>query len=130
MLQKPRPAAQTKKPSLNCSTTRRPPILHRCHHFMARGIQSKRIADELLVQNEEQGHAGEIAEPIVQLSGEPDLAPDGMVVRSHAEYVEGKSLVDMIEEDQIAERIAIGSYRWFIQCLGNEDPTMKGAPVL
>jgi bacterioferritin len=78
----------------------------------------------------EQSHAGEIAEPIVQLSGEPDLAPDGMVVRSHAEYVEGKSLVDMIEEDQIAERIAIGSYRWFIQYLGNEDPTMNGAPVL
>ena len=71
---------------------------------MARGIQSKRIADELLVQNEEQGHAGEIAEPIVQLSGEPDLAPDGMVVRSHAEYVEGKSLVDMIKEDQVRRR--------------------------
>ena len=67
MLQKPRAAAQTKKPSLNCSTTRRLPILHcRRHHFMARGIQSKRIADELLVQNEEQGHGDEIAERIAQ----------------------------------------------------------------
>jgi len=44
---------------------------------MARGIQSKRIADELLVHsNEEQGHADEIAERISQLGGEPDLAPE------------------------------------------------------
>jgi bacterioferritin len=99
-------------------------LRYRRHHFMARGIHSKSIADEFLVHsNEEQGHADQIAERIVQLGGEPDFAPDGLTSRSHAEYVEGKSLDKMIKEDLVAERIAIDSYREMIQYLGNQDPT-------
>jgi bacterioferritin len=99
-------------------------LRYRRHHFMARGIHSKSIADEFLIHsNEEQGHADQIAERIVQLGGEPDFAPDGLTSRSHAEYVEGKSLVGMIKEDLVAERIAIDSYREMIQYLGDEDPT-------
>jgi len=99
-------------------------LRYRRHHFMARGIHSKSIADEFLIHsNEEQGHADQIAERIVQLGGEPDFAPDGLTSRSHAEYVEGKSLVGMIKEDLVAERIAIDSYREMIQYLGDHDPT-------
>jgi bacterioferritin len=99
-------------------------LRYRRHHFMARGIHSKSIADEFLVHsNEEQGHADQIAERIVQLGGEPDFAPDGLTSRSHAEYVEGKSLDKMIKEDLVAERIAIDSYREMIQYLGDQDPT-------
>jgi bacterioferritin len=101
-------------------------LRYRRHHFMARGIQSKSIADEFLVHsNEEQGHADQLAERIVQLGGEPDFAPGGLVGRSHAEYVEGTNLLDMIKENVIAERIAIDSYRDFIQYLGDKDPTTR-----
>lgn len=99
-------------------------LRYRRHHFMARGIHAKSTADEFLVHSgEELGHADQIAERIVQLGGEPDFAPDGLTSRSHAEYVAGESLVGMIKEDLVAERIAIDSYRELIQYLGNEDPT-------
>jgi bacterioferritin len=101
-------------------------LRYRRHHFMAKGIQSKSVADEFLVHsNEEQGHADQIAERIVQLGGEPDFAPDGLSGRSHAEYVAGNSLADMIREDLVAERIAIDSYREAIQYLDDQDPTTR-----
>jgi bacterioferritin len=101
-------------------------LRYRRHHFMAKGPASKSVADEFLVHsNEEQGHADQIAERIVQLGGEPNFAPDGLVSRSHAEYVEGTSLADMIKEDLVAERIAIDSYRDIIQYLGEKDPTTR-----
>ena len=101
-------------------------LRYRRHHFMARGIQSKSVADEFLIHsNEEQGHADQIAERIVQLGGEPDFAPDGLAKRSHAEYVAGDSLIGMIKEDLVAERIAIDSYREAIQYIGDKDPTTR-----
>lgn len=99
-------------------------LRYRRHHFMARGIHAKSTADEFLIHaNEEMGHADLLAERIVQLGGEPDFAPDSLVTRSHAEYVPGASLVDMIREDLVAERIAIDSYRDFIAYLADQDPT-------
>ncbi len=99
-------------------------LRYRRHHFMASGIHSKSIADEFLVHaNEEQGHADLIAERIVQLGGEPDFSPTSLVGRSHSEYVAGNSLLDMVKEDLVAERIAIDSYREMIQYLGEQDPT-------
>jgi bacterioferritin len=99
-------------------------LRYRRHYFMARGIHAKSIADEFLVHsNEEQGHADQIAERIVQLGGEPDFAPDSLTARSHAEYVTGDTLVSMIKEDLVAERIAIDSYREMIVWLDNQDPT-------
>ncbi len=101
-------------------------LRYRRHHFMAKGIQSKSIADEFLVHsNEEQGHADQLAERIVQLGGEPNFSPEGLVSRSHAEYVEGATLLDMIKEDLIAERIAIDSYRDIVQYLDDKDPTTR-----
>jgi bacterioferritin len=101
-------------------------LRYRRHYFMARGIHSQAVADEFLEHsNEEQGHADQIAERIVQLGGEPNFSPEGLVTRSHAEYVEGSTLSDMIKEDLVAERIAIDSYRDFIQYLGDQDPTTR-----
>jgi bacterioferritin len=101
-------------------------LRYRRHHFMARGIHSQSVAQEFLDHsNEELTHADRIAERIVQLGGSPDLAPDGIARRSHAEYVEGDSLVSMIREDLVAERIAIDSYRDIIQYLGDRDPTTR-----
>lgn len=99
-------------------------LRYRRHHFMARGIHSKGVAEEFLVHsNEEQGHADRLAERIVQLGGEPDFDPDGLTTRSHAEYVAAGTLVEMIRENLVAERIAIDSYREMIQYLGDGDPS-------
>ncbi|HZV98676.1 MAG TPA: ferritin-like domain-containing protein [Methylophilaceae bacterium] len=101
-------------------------LRYRRHHFMAKGIESKTVADEFLVHsNQEQGHADQIADRIVQLGGEPDFSPVTLTSRSHAEYIEASSLVDMIRENLVAERIAIDSYRDMIQYLGIQDPTTR-----
>ncbi len=99
-------------------------LRYRRHHFMARGLDAKSTADEFLVHSsEELAHADRLAERIVQLGGEPDFSPDTLSSRSHAEYVAGNSLVEMIREDLVAERIAIDSYREVISYLGDKDPT-------
>ena len=99
-------------------------LRYRRHYFMAKGIHAKSVAAEFLVHsNEEQAHADRIAARIVQLGGAPDFAPSGLAGRSHAEYVEGDTLNDMIREDLVAERIAIDSYRDLITFLGHDDPT-------
>ena len=87
-------------------------LRYKRHYFMARGIHAGPVAEEFLEHaGEEQEHADLISERIVQLGGAPNLSPDGLLSRSHSEYVEGTDLVDMIKEDLVAERIAIDSYR-------------------
>lgn len=101
-------------------------LRYRRHYFMASGINAESVAAEFLQHaNEEQGHADQIAHRIVQLQGEPDFNPDGLLTRSHAEYVEGTTLIDMIKEDLVAERIAIDSYREMITYFGNQDVTSR-----
>ena len=101
-------------------------LRYKRHFFMASGINAQSVAAEFLQHaNDEQAHADQIAQRIVQLGGEPNFSPEGMLSRSHSEYVEGTSLVDMIQEDLVAERIAIDSYREMIHYLGNDDPTTR-----
>ena len=101
-------------------------LRYKRHYYMASGIHAKSVAAEFLEHaNEEQTHADLIATRIVQLGGAPDFSPEGLQSRSHSDYVEGKDLVDMLEENLVAERIAIDTYREFIQYLGNDDPTTR-----
>jgi bacterioferritin len=101
-------------------------LRYRRHYFMASGINAEGVAAEFLQHsNDEQGHADQIAQRIVQLGGAPNFNPEGLLTRSHAEYVEGETLTDMIKEDLVAERIAIDSYRDIIKYLGNDDPTSR-----
>jgi bacterioferritin len=101
-------------------------LRYKRHYFMASGIHAEGVAAEFLEHaNDEQGHADQIAQRIVQLKGEPNFNPEGLLMRSHAEYVEGATLTDMIEEDLVAERIAIDSYREMISYFGNDDPTSR-----
>ena len=101
-------------------------LRYKRHYYMAQGIHSESVRAEFLEHaNEEQVHADEIAERIVQLGGEPDLNPAGLATRSHSEYVEGSTLIDMIKEDLVAERIAIESYSEIIRYLGENDPTSR-----
>jgi bacterioferritin len=101
-------------------------LRYRRHYYMAQGINSDSVKAEFLQHaNEEQQHADWVAERITQLGGEPDFSPNTLVARSASEYVEGKTLVDMIKEDLVAERIAIQTYSEIIRWLGDKDPTSK-----
>ncbi|MEE7547568.1 bacterioferritin [Xanthomonas sp. Kuri4-1] len=96
------------------------------HYFTAKGMLADSVKAEFLEHaQQEQAHAGKLAERIVQLGGEPDLNPDTLTQRSHAEYKEGTDLRDMVRENLIAERIAIDSYRQMINFVGDKDTTTK-----
>lgn len=99
-------------------------LRYRRHHFTARGLASPAIAGEFLAHaNEEQAHADRISERIVQLGGVPDLNPDSLSARSHAEYDASLTLNAMIRANLVAERVAIEVYRQMIQLIGDKDPT-------
>ena len=99
-------------------------LRYKRHYFMAEGIHAEPVAQEFLQHaTEEQAHADQIARRITQLGGEPDLNPDSLSLRSHSEYQEGDSLVDMVKEDLIAERIAVESYGEMVRFFGDKDPT-------
>jgi len=101
-------------------------LRYRRHFFMAKGILAKGIADEFMAHsNEELGHVDLLAERIIQLGGEPDFSPDTLSSRSHAEYIASNSLVGMIKENLVAERIAIDSYRAVIRYIGDRDSTTR-----
>jgi len=101
-------------------------LRYRHDYFVARGLKAKVAATEFLEHaNQELEHADLIAERIVQLGGEPDLNPDSLSKRSHAEYRLGRSLQEMIRENLVAERIAIDSYREMVQFVGADDPTTR-----
>lgn len=101
-------------------------LRYKRHYFMASGINAPQVAAEFLEHaNQEQAHADQISQRIVQLGGEPNLSPEGLLTRSHSEYVEGGDLREMIQEDLVAERVAIESYGEMIRYIGNDDPTTR-----
>src|ERR1700686_1362066 len=103
-------------------------LRYKRHYYMASGIHAQSVAQEFLEHaNEEQGHADLAAERIVQLGGAPNLNPEGLATRSHSQYIEGTSLLEMIREDLVAERIAVESYNEIIRYLGDDDPTPRRA---
>ena len=101
-------------------------LRYRSHYFMAKGVHAPGIEDEFLEHaKEEQEHADRVAKRITELGGVPNLDPEGLATRSHAQYGNGSSLLDMVREDLIAERIAISTYSEIIRWLGNDDPTTR-----
>ncbi len=96
------------------------------HYYMASGMMADSVKAEFLEHaQQELAHANLLSERIVQLGGEPDLNPDTLTARSHAEYRPGHDLRDMVKENLIAERIAIDSYREMINYVGDKDTTTK-----
>jgi bacterioferritin len=101
-------------------------LRYKRHFYMASGINAPTAAAEFAQHaTDEQGHADQLAARIVQLGGQPNFSPEGLATRSHAEYVEGESLGDMIRENVIAERIAIESYTEMARYIGEGDPTTR-----
>lgn len=101
-------------------------LRYKRHYFMAQGIHADPIASEFLKHaNEEQGHADQLAGRIVALGGAPNFSPEGLTMRSHSEYVEGQTLIEMIREDLVAERVAIDSYTEMIRYVADNDITTR-----
>jgi bacterioferritin len=101
-------------------------LRYRNHYFMARGIHSSGVEGEFLEHaRQEQDHADRVAKRITELGGKPNLDPEGLATRSHAQYGDGVRLEDMIKEDLVAERIAIATYSEIVRWLGNDDPTTR-----
>lgn len=101
-------------------------LRYKRHYYTANGLVNMPIKDEFLQHAlEEQGHADQIAERIVQLNGEPDFNPASLAQRSHAEYDDSADIKAMIKANLIAERVAIESYRQMIEKIGDTDPTTR-----
>jgi len=92
----------------------------------ATGISSESVKKEFDEHaREEQEHMRMVAERINQLGGTPDFNPDGLASRSASQYVQGANLIEMIEENLIAERIACEHYRELVRYFGENDPTTR-----
>jgi bacterioferritin len=101
-------------------------LRYKSHFYKADGIHAQSVALEFNEHAaEEQRHAEMISERIKQLGGEPNWNPEGLLGRSHSEFRGGDTLVDLIREDLIAERIAVDSYREMIDYFGTKDSTSR-----
>jgi bacterioferritin len=89
----------------------------------ASGISSEGVKAEFKTHaKEEQEHMMQVAERINQLGGTPNFNPEGLATRSASQYVESETLVDMIKENLVAERIACDHYTELIRYFGDRDP--------
>ena len=101
-------------------------LRYKRHYYTAKGLASPAIAEEFMVHaQEETAHSEQLAERIVQLGGEPDFSPSGLLDRSHADYDESKDLQAMIRSNLIAERVAIEAYSQMIALIGDKDSTTR-----
>jgi bacterioferritin len=101
-------------------------LRYKRHYFMAQGIHAEPVAQEFLQHaNDEQLHADQVALRITQLGGAPNFDPEGLLSRSVAEYKAGNSLVEMIREDLVAERVVVMWYAEIIRWFGDHDSTSR-----
>src|SRR5579862_9179624 len=96
------------------------------HAVAAVGIDSESVKAEFEEHaGDEREHLAKIAERINQLGGTPNLDPEGLATRSTTEYGCAQTLVEMLRENLIAERIAVEHYRELIRFFGDKDPTTR-----
>jgi bacterioferritin len=96
------------------------------NYVTAQGLASQGAKAEFKQHaKEEHEHALTVAERITQLGGTPNFNPEGLATRSAAQYSEGPTLVEMIKENLIAERIAVEHYSELVRYFGDRDPTTR-----
>jgi bacterioferritin len=101
-------------------------LRYRHHQVIAKGIDRPQVAAEFQEHAEdEQRHMMMIAERINQLGGNPDFNPATIMQRTATDYGTSTDLLKLVEEDLIAERIAIMVYREMIEWFGSGDPTTR-----
>ncbi len=101
-------------------------LRYKFHAVTAQGINSESVKQEFAEHaHDEQEHADWLGERINQLGGKPNYNPEGLQTRSATQYVEGESLLSMIKENLVAERIAIETYREMVRYFADRDPTTR-----
>lgn len=101
-------------------------LRYRNNRYVALDLGAHRIADEFLEHAaEEEQHQSMIAERITQLGGMPNFDPSGITDRAHASYCTSNNLVELLQENLVAERVAISMYSEIIRWLGNDDTTTR-----
>jgi bacterioferritin len=101
-------------------------LRYKFHAVCATGLSSEAVKKEFAQHaTEEEEHLDLLTERINQLGGKPDMNPEGLASRASSEYVEGTNLVDMIQENLVAERIAIETYREMVRYFGDKDSTTR-----
>ena len=101
-------------------------LRYKRHYFTVTGRGNGQVKAEFLEHaQQEQEHADQIAERIVQLNGSPNFNPATLAQRSHAEYDDSDDVQAMLRADLVAERVAIESYRQMIAAIGDKDPTTR-----
>ena len=101
-------------------------LRYRHHQVIAKGIHKPQVAAEFLEHAlDEERHMMMLAERINQLGGNPDFNPATICARTATEYGSSRDLLKLIEDDLVAERIAIMVYRKLIEWFGTEDPTTR-----
>lgn len=106
-------------------------LRYRQNAIVAEDLGSEVVAKEFWEHAEqEQAHADRIARRLALLGHTPDYNPDSLTNRSHADY-HGASEDDpdalrrMLEENLVAERIAVEAYREVVRYIGDQDPTTR-----
>lgn len=101
-------------------------LRYRHHQVIAKGIDRPQVAAEFEEHAiDEERHMMMIAERINQLGGDPDFNPGTVMQRTATEYGQGTDILKLVEEDLVAERIAIMVYREMIDWFGTDDPTTR-----
>lgn len=101
-------------------------LRYRHHQIIAKGIDRPQVAAEFEEHAaDEERHMMMIAERINQLGGDPDFNPATIMQRTATDFGGGGDLLKLVEEDLIAERIAIMVYREMIDWFGSADPTTR-----
>jgi bacterioferritin len=96
------------------------------HAVTAVGINSESVKREFEQHaGDEREHVQKIGERISQLGGIPNFNPEGLHTRAATEYGNAAKLVEMIEENLVAERIAVEHYRDLVRYFGDKDPTTR-----
>jgi bacterioferritin len=92
----------------------------------ASGLSSQSVKAEFDEHaKEEQTHMRVVAERISQLGGKPNFNPEGLATRSASEYTEGATLIDMIRENLVAERIACDHYQELVRFFADKDSATR-----
>lgn len=104
-------------------------FMRRCrrHYLMAKDIHADAIASAFLEDSNEQDLSDQLAARITELGGQMKLDPATSISSCDADGKEGSSLDEMVQEELVAERIAIDSYTDMIRCLGTDDSTTRKA---
>ncbi|MEZ4268459.1 MAG: ferritin-like domain-containing protein [Myxococcota bacterium] len=101
-------------------------LRYRAHFHAAEDLGEVNVAAEFLEHAEqEREHGKQLAARIAQLGGEPDFDPTTLLERSHAAYTAPGTVAQMLEDNLVAERVAVQVYTELARWLGDEDPTSR-----